>query len=303
MSPAEQRLRSRSARNGWLLSTPALTLLFIAASGPLLIVLVYSFLTPGQYGNVVWDFSLDGWIGILFTRDIFDGTMNLADAHLTIFWRSVKLSLMTTALTFALGFPTAWFIATRPPTQRAMWLFLITIPFWTNLLIRTFAINEVIRNEGLMNTVLTGAGLISEPIRLINTDTAVFIGMAYVYLPLMVLPLFAAIDRFDMKLLEAGYDLYASRLQVLRHVIVPIVRPGIVAGSILVFVPSLGAYVTPRVLGGGKNMMIGNFIELQFGQGRNWPLGAALSMALLLIVMAALLVYVRASTKGSNPHG
>ena len=303
MSPAEQRQQKQSARNGWLLSTPALTLLFIAASGPLLIVLVYSFLTPGQYGNVVWAFSLDGWVGILFSRDIFDGTMNLADAHLTIFWRSVKLSLMTTALTFALGFPTAWFIATRPPAQRAMWLFLITIPFWTNLLIRTFAINEVIRNEGLMNTVLTGIGLISEPIRLINTDTAVFIGMAYVYLPLMVLPLFAAIDRFDMKLLEAGYDLYASRMQVLRHVILPIVKPGIVAGSILVFVPSLGAYVTPRVLGGGKNMMIGNFIELQFGQGRNWPLGAALSMALLLIVMAALLVYVRASTKGSNPHG
>ena len=303
MSPAEQSQQERSARNGWLLSAPALTLLFLAASGPLLIVLVYSFLTPGQYGNVVWKFSLDGWIGILFSRDIFDGTMNLADAHLTIFWRSVKLSLMTTALTFALGFPTAWFIATRPPTQRAMWLFLITIPFWTNLLIRTFAINEVIRNEGLMNTLLISAGLISEPIRLINTDTAVFIGMAYVYLPLMVLPLFAAIDRFDMKLLEAGYDLYASRMQVLRHVIVPIVKPGIVAGSILVFVPSLGAYVTPRVLGGGKNMMIGNFIELQFGQGRNWPLGAALSMALLLIVMAALLVYVRASTKGSNPHG
>ncbi|MFN4154177.1 MAG: ABC transporter permease [Paracoccaceae bacterium] len=303
MSPAEQSQRSKSTRNGWLLSAPALTLLFIAASGPLLIVLVYSFLTPGQYGNVVWEFSLDGWVGILFTRDIFDGTMNLADAHLTIFWRSVKLSLMTTALTFALGFPTAWFIATRPPAQRAMWLFLITIPFWTNLLIRTFAINEVIRNEGLMNTILINIGLISEPIRLINTDTAVFIGMAYVYLPLMVLPLFAAIDRFDMKLLEAGYDLYASRMQVLRHVILPIVKPGIVAGSILVFVPSLGAYVTPRVLGGGKNMMIGNFIELQFGQGRNWPLGAALSMALLLIVMAALLVYVRASTKGSNPHG
>ncbi|MDP4033350.1 MAG: ABC transporter permease [Pseudorhodobacter sp.] len=303
MSAAEQSQRRKTTRNGWLLSAPALTLLFLAASGPLLIVLVYSFLTPGQYGNVVWDFSLDGWVGILFTRDIFDGTMNLADAHLTIFWRSVKLSLMTTALTFAVGFPTAWFIATRPPTQRAMWLFLITIPFWTNLLIRTFAINEVIRNEGLMNTVLIGIGLISEPIRLVNTDTAVFIGMVYVYLPLMVLPLFAAIDRFDMRLLEAGYDLYASRLQVLRHVILPVVRPGIVAGSILVFVPSLGAYVTPRVLGGGKNMMIGNFIELQFGQGRNWPLGAALSMALLLIVMAALLIYVRASTKGSNPHG
>jgi len=302
-SPAEDRAIRRSVRNGWLLSAPALTILFLAASGPLLIVLVYSFLTPGQYGNVVWKFSLDGWVSVLYSRDIFDGTLNLADAHLTIFWRSVKLSLMTTAIAFALGFPTAWFIATRPPAQRAMWLFLITIPFWTNLLIRTFAINEVIRNEGLLNSVLIWAGAIAEPIRIVNTDTAVLIGMAYVYLPLMVLPLFAAIDRFDMRLLEAGYDLYATRWQILRRIILPIVRPGIVAGAILVFVPSLGAYVTPRVLGGGKNMMIGNFIELQFGQGRNWPLGAALSMTLLVIVLGALLIYVRVSSKGTNPHG
>jgi spermidine/putrescine transport system permease protein len=302
MSSNEDRQRAASTRTGWALSAPALLLLAFAASGPLLIVLVYSFLTPGDYGNVVWKFSLDGWRGILFTRDIFDGTLQLADAHLTIFWRSVKLSLLTTAITFAVGFPTAWFIATRPPKSRALWLFLITIPFWTNLLIRTVAINEVIRNEGILNTLLIRIGLIDEPLRIIYTDTAVLIGMAYVYLPLMVLPLFAAIDRFDMKLLEAGYDLYASRWQVLRRVILPIVKPGIVAGSILVFVPSLGAYVTPRVLGGGKNMMIGNFIELQFGAGRNWPLGAALSMTLLIIVTIALLFYVRAANRGS-PHG
>jgi spermidine/putrescine transport system permease protein len=184
-----------------------------------------------------------------------------------------------------------------------MWLFLITIPFWTNLLIRTFAINEVIRNEGLLNNLLIWTGVIDQPLRILYTDTAVLIGMTYVYLPLMVLPLFAAIDRFDMRLLEAGYDLYASRWQVLRRIIMPIVRPGIVAGSILVFVPSLGAYVTPRVLGGGKNMMIGNFIELQFGQGRNWPLGAALSMTLLVIVTVALLFYVRAANRGSSTHG
>jgi spermidine/putrescine transport system permease protein len=302
MALTEDRARAAAARTGWLLSAPALTLLFIAAIGPLAIVLVYSFLTPGQYGNVEWQFSWDAWIGILFTRDIFDGTLGLADAHLTIFWRSVQLSVLTTLITFAVGFPTAWFIATRPPSERAFWLFLITIPFWTNLLIRTFAINEVIRNEGLLNTFLLWTGLIAEPMRILYTDTAVLIGMTYVYLPLMVLPLFAAIDRFDMRLLEAGYDLYASRWQVLRRVILPIVRPGIVAGSILVFIPSLGAYVTPRVLGGGKNMMIGNFIELQFGQGRNWPLGAALSIALLVIVTIALLFYVRAATKG-NAHG
>jgi spermidine/putrescine transport system permease protein len=303
MSAAEERAARASARAGWLLSVPALVVLALAASGPLLIVLVYSFLAPGQYGNVEWRFSWDGWVGILYSRDIFDGTWKLADAHLTIFWRSVKLSLMTTALTFAVGFPTAWFIATRPARQRAAWLFLITIPFWTNLLIRTFAINEVIRNEGILNNVLRWSGVIERPIQILYTDTAVLIGMTYVYLPLMVLPLFAAIERFDMRLLEAAYDLYGTRRRVLTRVIVPLVRPGIVAGSILVFVPSLGAYVTPRVLGGGKNMMIGNFIELQFGQGRNWPLGAALSMTLLVIVMVALLFYVRASTRGGDRHG
>jgi spermidine/putrescine transport system permease protein len=302
LSAAEDRARAAAARSAWALSAPALLLLFVAAIGPLGIVLVYSFLTPGQYGNVEWQFSWDAWTGILFTRDIFDGTLKLADAHLTIFWRSVQLSALTTLITFLVGFPTAWFIATRPPSERALWLFLITIPFWTNLLIRTFAINEVIRNEGLLNTFLVGTGLIAEPLRILYTETAVLIGMAYVYLPLMVLPLFAAIDRFDMRLLEAGYDLYAGRWQVLRRIILPIVRPGIVAGSILVFIPSLGAYVTPRVLGGGKNMMIGNFIELQFGQGRNWPLGAALSIALLVVVAAALLIYVRAANRG-QPHG
>ena len=297
MGGAEAARSRQRARTGWLLSAPALALLLVAASGPLLIVLVYSFLAPGQYGNVVWEFSLDGWFQVFLQRDIFDGTVRPADAHLTIFWRSVKLSVLTTLITFALGLPTAWFIATRPPERRAMWLFLITIPFWTNLLIRTFAIMEVIRNEGLLNNLLIRLGVIGQPLQIVFTETAVLIGMAYVYLPLMVLPLFAAIDRFDFRMIEAGYDLYASRWQVLRRVILPIVRPGIVAGSILVFVPSLGAYVTPRVLGGGKQMMIGNFIELQFGQGRNWPLGAALSMLLLAIVMAALLVYVRATTR------
>lgn len=292
-----------AARRNWLLSAPALILLAVGAAGPLLIVLTYSFLTPGAYSGVEWKFTTEAWQSVFLQRDIFDGTLGWADAHLAIFWRSVKLSLLTTLITLIAGFPTAWFIATRPARQRAMWLFLMTIPFWTNLLIRTFAIGEIIRQEGILNTVLLSLGIISQPLRIIYTDTAVLIGMAYVYLPLMVLPLYAAIDRFDMRLLEAGSDLYASRLSLLRRVVLPLVRPGIVAGSILVFVPSLGAYVTPRVLGGGKTMMIGNFIELQFGQGRNWPLGAALSMLLLLIVMVALLAYVRVSTGKGNQHG
>lgn len=289
----------KHARDGWLLSIPALILLAFGAAGPLLIVFIYAFLEPGDFSGVVWNFTTEAWFRVFFERDIFDGTVSMADAHLTIFWRSVKLSLLTTLITFLIGFPMAWFIATQPPNRRPAWLFLITIPFWTNLLIRTFAILEVLRNQGLLNSFLIWLGVIDQPLQILYTDNAVLIGMAYVYLPLMVLPLFAAIDRFDFRLIEASYDLYASRWQVLRRIILPITRPGIVAGSILVFVPSLGAYVTPRILGGGKNMMVGNFIELQFGQGRNWPLGAALSMLLLVIVLVALLAYVRV-TSGSE---
>jgi spermidine/putrescine transport system permease protein len=304
MSPAEENAIRSSARNGWLLSLPALVVLALAASGPLLIVVYYSFLTANDTGGVIRQFSTEGWRAIFLSYDIFEDRYTLADAHLTIFWRSVWLSLATTALTFVIGFPTAWFIATRPARQRAMWLFLITIPFWTNLLIRTFAINEVIRNEGILNTLLLWLGVIDQPLRIVYTETAVLIGMTYVYLPLMVLPLYATIERFDMRLLEASYDLYASRWTTLRRVILPIVKPGIIAGSILVFVPSLGAYVTPRILGGGKKMMIGNFIELQFLQGRNWPLGAALSVLLLIIVTAALLVYVKVANRDrSQGHG
>lgn len=290
-------------RKRWLLSAPALLIIFFAAAGPLGIVIVYSFLEPGSYGDVRWSFSTDAWVSVVLQRDIFDETLSIADAHVAIFWRSVTLSLATTVFAFIFGFPTAYFIATRPERTRALWLFLITIPFWTNLLIRTFAIQEVIRNEGLFNVLLIKLGLISTPIQIIYTDTAIMIGMLYVYLPLMVLPLYASMEKLDFRLVEAGYDLYATRFQVLRRIILPMVKPGIVAGSILVFIPSLGAYVTPRILGGGRNLMLGNLIELQFGQGRNWPLGAALSITLLIIVLAALLIYIRYAGTGAKHHG
>jgi spermidine/putrescine transport system permease protein len=290
-------------RRRWLMVSPALAILLFAALGPLLIMVVYSFLKPGPYGGVVWEFSTDAWFRVLFQRDIFDGTISFADAHLSILYRSVKLSLITTVLALAFGFPTAYFIATQPERTRAIWLFLVTIPFWTNLLIRTFAIQEVIRNEGLVNTLLMGAGLIHSPIQLLYTDFAITVGMLYVFLPLMVLPIYASMERLDFRLVEAGYDLYANRFQTLRRIILPLVKPGIIAGSILVFIPSLGAYVTPRVLGGGRNMMIANLIELQFGQGRNWPLGAALSITLLTIVMVALIFYVRVVTRSEARHG
>ncbi len=286
-----------------LLTTPALIVLFLAASGPLIIMLVYSFLKAGDYGGVQWVFSADGWSSVFMQRDIFDDTLSFADAHMSILWRSVKLSILTTLTALILGFPTAYFIATRPEKTRNLWLFFITIPFWTNLLIRTFAVLEVIRNQGLINNALTALGLIDEPIQILFTDFAIMIGMTYVYLPLMVLPIYASMEKFDFRLVEAGYDLYATRLRVLRRIIIPLVKPGVVAGSILVFIPSLGAFVTPRVLGGGKNMMLGNLISLQFGQGRNWPLGAALSLTLLMIVMVALLFYVRSVGKSGSNHG
>ncbi|MGF1608057.1 MAG: ABC transporter permease [Kiloniellales bacterium] len=295
--------RRRDARNRWLLVAPALLILVFAASGPLLIVLAYSFLKPGAYGGVIWELSTDAWFKVVFQRDIFDDTVTLADAHLSILWRSVRLSFGTTVLALIFGFPTAYFIATRPARSRHIWLFLVTIPFWTNLLIRTFAIMEVIRNEGIVNSALLYLGVIDQPIQMLFTDFAIMVGMLYVYLPLMVLPLYASMERLDFQLVEAGYDLYANRWRVLRRIIIPLVKPGIIAGSILVFVPALGAYVTPRVLGGGKNMMLGNLIELQFGQGRNWPLGAALSMTLLVIVMIALLAYVRNASRSESAHG
>jgi spermidine/putrescine transport system permease protein len=279
---------------------PALLLLLFAASGPLLIVIVYSFLTPGNYGGIVWEFSGDAWFKVLFSQDIFDDTISLSDAHLSIFWRSVQLSFLTTLICLILGFPTAYFIATRPPKTRNIWLFLITIPFWTNLLIRTFAILELIRNKGVVNNSLISLGIINEPINMLYTDMAIVIGMTYVYLPLMVLPIYAAMERFDFRYVEAGFDLYASRFKVMRRIILPIIKPGVIAGSILVFVPSLGAYVTPRILGGGKNLMIGNLIELQFGQGKNWPLGAALAVTMLLIVLLALIFYMRISQRSEQ---
>lgn len=303
MAEVSNTVAKRAARNRWLLLTPALIILIFAASGPLLITLFYSFLTPGDYGGVVWDFSTDAWFGVLMQRDIFDDTLGWSDAHLSIFWRSLKLSILTTLACLFFGFPTAYFIATRPKKQREFWMLLIIIPFWTNLLIRTFAILELIRNEGTVNSILIALGIIDEPIQMLFTEFSIILGMVYVYLPLMVLPIYASLERLDFRLVEAGYDLYATRFHVLRRVILPLVKPGVIAGSILVLVPSLGAYVTPRVMGGGNQLMIGNLIELQFGQGRNWPLGAALSITLLAIVMVALLAYVRAAGNEEVQHG
>jgi spermidine/putrescine transport system permease protein len=299
----ERLSQKKDVRNRWLLSLPALAIIFFAAAGPLLIVIIYSFLTPGDYTGVIWTFTTETWISVVLERDFFDETLGWADAHLSIFWRSIRLSLITTILTAIFGIPTAYFIATRSPKSRNIWLFLITIPFWSNLLVRTYAIQELIRNKGVINNFLQWIGLTNEPIEMMFTDFAVGFGMTYVYLPLMVLPVYASIEKLDFKLVEGAYDLYASRWQCLRRIIVPLVRPGLIAGSILVFIPCLGAYVTPQILGGGNQLMFGNLIALQFGQGKNWPLGAALSLTLMVIVMIALVYFVKVSSGENKKNG
>ena len=299
----ERLSQKKDVRNRWILSLPALAIIFFAAAGPLIIVVLYSFLTPGDYTGVIWTFTTETWISVVLERDFFDETLGWADAHLSIIWRSIRLSLTTTILTAIFGIPTAYFIATRSPKSRNIWLFLITIPFWSNLLVRTYAIQELIRNKGVINNFLQWIGITNEPIEMMFTDFAVGFGMTYVYLPLMVLPVYASIEKLDFSLVEGAYDLYASRWQCLRRIIVPLVRPGLIAGSILVFIPCLGAYVTPQILGGGNQLMFGNLIALQFGQGKNWPLGAALSLTLMVIVMVALVYFVKVSSGENKKNG
>jgi spermidine/putrescine transport system permease protein len=287
----------RDLRLKWLLVAPALAIIGCIGILPLTIILVYSLMEPAEYAGIVWSFTFDSYVSLFLERDIFDGTLSVSDAHLSIYTRSIVQALLTTIASLILGFPTAYFIATRPPETRNLWLFLITLPFWTNLLIRTFAIMLIVRDQGLINHALMSLGIIDQPLIILYTNYAVALGLIYAYLPFMVMPLYASMEKLDFRLVEAGYDLYGNRWQVLRRIIIPAVRPGVVAGSILVFIPSLGAYITPRILGGGKSMMLGNLIAEQFGPARNWPLGSAMALFLMAVVMVALVIYVRNVTQ------
>lgn len=303
LSEYERAAREQETRRNWLLCTPALVVLLLAASGPLLVMLFYSFLERGDYGGVIYNFSLDGWLNVILVRDIFDDVLRFADAHLSVFWRSIKLSAMTTVTCLLIGFPTAYFIATRPRQSRNFWLFLITIPFWTNLLIRTFAWIIILGRGGVIETPLLAAGIIEESLRMMYTDGAIAIGLTYSYLPLMVLPIYASLEKLDFRLLEAASDLYATRLETMIRVVIPLCKPGIIAGCILVFIPCLGAFIAPNLLGGGKKLMLGSLVQFQFASARNWPFGAALSMLLLAAVVIMLIFYARSVGKRAAMEG
>jgi len=269
---------------------------------PVLMMLVYSFLTKEFRGGVVWEFSLAAYDQFFFDRGLFgDEPAKIDWTYINIYARSAMQALIATILCLLIGFPTAYFIATRPARSRPLWVFLITIPYWVNLLIRTVSMKFLIRDNGPLNTWLLQAGIIDQPIHLINTNLAVQLGLFYSYLPFMVLPIYASIERFDFSLSEAAADLYATKWTSLRRIILPVVKPGIVAGCILVFVPSLGAFLAPDLLGGAKNFMIGSLIEEQFkGNAGNWPFGAASSMILLVIVLLVLLIYARNETNSQG---
>jgi spermidine/putrescine transport system permease protein len=270
---------------------------------PVLVMAVYSFLTKEFRGGVIWQFSLAAYDQFFVTRGLFgDEPAQIEWTYIAIFWRSLWQAGLATLICLIIGFPTAWFIATRPAQSRGVWLFLITIPYWVNLLIRTISLKFLIRDNGPLNDVLLGLGVIDSPLSLVNTNFAVLLGLFYSYLPFMVLPIYAAVERYNFTLSEAAADLYASRWVALREIVLPIVKPGIVAGCILVFVPSLGAFLAPDLLGGAKTFMIGSLIEEQFkGTQGNWPFGAAVAMILMTLVMVALLFYARAQTKGEKP--
>ena len=266
---------------------------------PVLIMLIFSFLTKEFRGGVIWDFTLAAYDQVIFDRGLFgDEPPKIEWTYITIFARSIIQAFMATLLCLIIGFPTAYFIATRPERTRTVWLFLVTVPYWVNLLIRTVSMKFLIRDNGPLNEFLLAIGVLSEPLTLINTDFAVQLGLFYSYLPFMVLPIYASVERYDFSLSEAAADLYASRWTILRQVLLPVVRPGIVAGCILVFIPSLGAFLAPDLLGGAKNFMIGSLIEEQFkGNAGNWPFGAAASMILLTMVLIALIVYARQQSR------
>jgi len=266
---------------------------------PVGMMLIYSFLTKEFRGGIIWEFSLAAYDQFFFDRGLFgDEPAKIEWTYINIFWRSIWQAALATFFCLLIGFPTAWFIATRTGNNRSVWLFLITIPYWVNLLIRTISMKFLIRDTGPLNEFLMSMGIISEPIHIINTNIAVQLGLFYSYLPFMVLPIYASVERYNFALSEAAADLYASRITTLRQIILPTVKPGIIAGCILVFVPSLGAFLAPDLLGGAKNFMIGSLIEEQFkGNAGNWPFGAAVSMILLSMVLIVLTYYARQQSK------
>ena len=267
-------------RRGFLLSLPAYVYLILFFGVPFVYVIVYSFATRTRTGGT----ALSGWnldsyerLGEQIVRDVLT--------------RSLSLAILTTLICLVVGYPFAYYLTTRTPTVRNVMLVFVMIPFWTNFLVRNYAWRLILANDGPLSSASEAVGL--GTVDLLFTQSAVVLGMVYSFLPFMILPLYASLERIDHSLIEASRDLYASGWHTFRRVLFPLSLPGVIAGSILVFVPSLGAYVTPEVLGGGKNVLLGSYIVTQFGTARNFPFGASLSVVLMVVMLTATLAYFR----------
>lgn len=265
-----------------------LALFFIA---PLSILLVYAFLEPGLYGGVEWNYYHHNFGRILGWAD---GEYEEFDpVYMAIFARSFRLAVTTVLISLLLCYPAALWVSQLPHRWKSFCLFLITLPFFASLVVRLFAWVLILKPTGWVNEVLLGLNLIATPFDMLYTEGAVVLGMVYVFIPFMFLPLYASLEKLDRSLLEASGDLGANRLKTFVRVTLPLSVPGMVGGSIIVFIPSLGNFVVPDLLGGAKVLMIGNLVEQQFLQARNWPFGSALAWMVMVAVLAFLLVYVK----------
>lgn len=276
----ETRAERAESRRGLLIGLPTYLYLILFFAVPLVIVLVYSFATRTRTGSTALsDWNLDSW------ARVFQGPA------LEVSIRSLILAAVTTLLSLVLSYPFAYWIATRPARLRVILLVLVMIPFWSNFLVRTYAMKFLMGSEGPLSLISQLFG--GPPVRILFTQWAVLIGLVYGYMPFMILPLYAALERMDWSLVEAARDLYASGWTAFRKVTLPLSMPGVVAGSVLVFIPALGAYVTPAILGGGTTPLLGDYIVQQFLQARNWPYGSALSVAVMVVMLAATVFYFR----------
>jgi len=266
-------MNSSLARHPSFLLLPTLLLLGVFFCIPVLLMFGVSLASRGLYGGIEWTLN-------------FENYLRLADPlYWNIYGRSLFLAGATTVVCLAVGFPLAYVMARSSPRIQNILLLLVMIPFWTNFLVRIYAWIFLLRTEGFFNSVLMHLNMLDAPLDLLYTNGAVFIGLVYGYLPFMILPLYIAIERISPSLEEAALDLYASGVSVFWHVVIPLARPGIVVGCILVFIPSVGAFITPHLLGGGQSMMLGTLIQHEFLVVRDWPFGSAISFVLMLLVV------------------
>jgi spermidine/putrescine transport system permease protein len=273
-------------RHAWMLRLPVASMIAVFMVVPMGLAVVYSFMSSGPYGGVQFPFSFEAYRQILFQQD-FDGSLYFSTAYLTIAMRSLILAVLTVLVSIAIGFPLAWYISCAARAVRPRLLLLITLPFWINTLIKTYCWVLILRDEGLVNQALRHLGM-QGSVQFLYNDAAILLGMVYTYLPFMVLPIYSVLERVNGEVIEASHDLYAGRWPTFRRVVWPLARAGVIAGSLLVFAPAIGSFLAPDLLGGGKKLMIGSLIQLQFTSARNWPFGAALSTVISAIILMVL---------------